>query len=388
MIRTVTRASAGLLLAVACSVPFWNPARSAPVPKEVPDFRLKLAGTITIPDLHIDDAAIIDESKVVVVGTVEEQDGDNVDKIKPNGAILDLAKKDHRPFTNDHTHRIVTVSVSRNRIVTAGNSRDPHLRVWDLKADKSIAEIQIGFPGATQSTHFSAACFHNDDRIAVAADGKIVVLDPLKPDDRTEYEYPDEACWQNNKPAVSHDDTMIANGPSSGGIACWNVATKKSKSLNMKTEMDAKEKEWHSSEVLFGRKGMALAWGCAVDGEVAENGSEADVPAERRGIVRLDLAKGTLTPLKMGLAISTLACAVDPTETWLATGGSSWKDKPIQDNKKSSELRVYHLPTGTLVHREQLEGIPLSWVAFTPSGKRIVAKTSDGVVRWWDVEGK
>ncbi len=28
------------------------------------------------------------------------------------------------------------------------------------------------------------------------------------------------------------------------------------------------------------------------------------------------------------------------------------------------------------------------WVAFTPSGKRIVASTADGVVRWWDVEKK
>lgn len=317
MVRTIALAFTGLLLATTFSVPFWNPASSAPLPKDLPKLGIKLAGTITIPDLAIGDAAIIDESKVVVVGTVGEKDGvENPDERDPNGAIIDLGKKAHRPFTNGHTARIGSVSAVGNRIATTSNNRDPNLRVWDLKAGKSVAEIKIGQPGASISTRFGAACFHKDDRIAIAADGKVIVLDPAKPDDRTEYDYPDgEECWSNEKPVVSHDDEMIANSMGLGQIAYWNVATKKPKALNLLTERDAKEEDWLSGEVLFGRKGTVLAWRCASRSEVPENTPEADVPAERRGVMRIDLAKGKMIPLKMGQTIHTFTCAIDPTET-------------------------------------------------------------------------
>ncbi len=64
-------------------------------------------------------------------------------------------------------------------------------------------------------------------------------------------------------------------------------------------------------------------------------------------------------------------------------------NKPLSNGHLvAGELRVYHLATGTLVYRDQMEYGPVDWVAFTPSGKRIVASTADGNVRWWDVEKK
>ena len=106
-------------------------------------------------------------------------------------------------------------------------------------------------------------------------------------------------------------------------------------------------------------------------------------------MVGVDIAKGKVIPLGIGQTIYTLHCAIDPSGTWLATVGNSRPEKPRPDGKTGvGELRVYRLATKELVSREQVEGLPLKWVAFTPSGKRIVTATYDGVVRWWDVKEK
>ena len=59
----------------------------------------------------------------------------------------------------------------------------------------------------------------------------------------------------------------------------------------------------------------------------------------------------------MGHSNFTIACAIDPTETWIATGSDSHRDKPRKDEKTASELRLYHLPTQTLVYNEQSDGL-------------------------------
>ena len=385
------RLTAFATAAVISAIILWSPATSAPVPNGVPAIRVKLVGEMRIPDLAIEDAAILDESKVVAVGTVDEAKGgiEEPDKREPNGAILDLDKKTHRPFDNGHKSRIGTVSASGERIATTGNHRDPYLRVWDLKKDRAFAEIKIGVPGATTSLHFGAACFHKDDRIAVAADGKVFVIDPAKPDDRTEYDFPDGSEeWSNYKPVVSQDDKWIAESIGLGEVVCWDSVSKKSKAVKFAADIEDKELRWLSAHFVFGPKGAVFGLRHPGHTEVPESMLEADAPAERRGVVRIDLAKGAFEPLKMGHSNFTAACAVDPTETWLVTGGDSLRDKPRKNEKDASELRLYHLPTQTLVYKEQLDGLPLIWVAFTPSGKRIVAAAADGNVRWWDVEKK
>ncbi len=388
---TFCRLSVFATVPVISAILLWCPASSAPVPNGIPAIRVKLVGAMQIPDLAIEDAAILDESKVVAVGTLSEEKGgiEEPDRREPSGAILDLVKKTHRPFDNGHKSRIVTVSASGNRIVTTGNYRDPYLRVWDLKKDRAFAEIKIGVPGATTSLHFGAACFHKDDRIAVAADGKVFVVDPAKPDDRSHYDFPDgNEEWTNYKPVVSADDRWIAEYIGLGEVVFWDSVSKKAKSVKLAPEGKDKEVRWLSAEFVFGEKGAVFGFRHAEHREILENVLESKAPAERRGVVRIDLGKGTFEPLKMGHSNFTLACVIDPTETWLATGGNSHTDKPRKDDQTAGELRIYHLPTQTLVHKEQLEGLPLMWVAFTPSGKRIVAATADGNVRWWDIEKK
>ncbi len=68
--------------------------------------------------------------------------------------------------------------------------------------------------------------------------------------------------------------------------------------------------------------------------------------------------------------------------------GTAHGDRPLPaDGTFYSEPRVYHFATARLVHREQvLARMALSWVAFSPSGKRLCAATGNGVLHWWDVE--
>lgn len=384
----------GATAALAICTLAWIPSHAAPLPKELPRIRVKLAGEMKIPDLAIEHAAIIGEAKLVVVGTkahpvVEEPDFVDSDKLNPNGAILDLDKKSHRSFTNDHTARICTVSSSGNRIVTASNSRDPTVRIWDHKTDKSVAEIKVGGRGETNA-HYGAACFHKGDRIAIATPGGVMVLDPTKPDIRTVFDPPEGSkLWVNPKLIVSVDDARIACEAGTGHIAYWDVASKKPTALSLIPEKTKEEDQWRSGGVVFGAKGMLLAWRINSSAEVPETAIEAELSGSRRGVVQIDTIGKKVVPLKMGQAIHTMTCAIDPTETWLATGGYSRPDKPLRNgNLVAAELRIYHMPTGTLVHRNQMEDGPLMWLAFTPSGKRIVAATADGVVRWWDVESK
>ena len=389
MTRTrMLRWATTLLCAGYIPLILWTSSQAAPLPKDLPSLRVKFAGEIALEDMSIEAGALVDENAAVVVGTKTCAIEDNPDKTDPNGAILDFVKKTHKLFTNGHTARIGSVSVKGTRIATTSNSLDPTLRIWDLKTDKTVTEFKIEEPGK-EMVRYGVSHFHKGNRIAIAADDKVIVLDPAKPEERIKYECPtDTVRWVREDLIVSADDSWIS-GPAEGDqVVIWDVTTKKSAAYSLIPERPKDEDNWSSKGALFGSKGTLYAWRSESRGEVSEKELEANLPAERRGVVQIDLLKKKLIPLKMGQSIYTLACAIDPTETWLATGGNSHKDKPTKDEKTSSELRIYHLPTGTLFHREQLEGLPLNWLAFTPSGKRIVAATHDGGVRWWDIEGK
>ncbi len=360
------------------------PATSAPVPKEVPAFRLKAVGDMTVPETVVKSAAFVDDGRVVVVGT-KGSDGleDDFDKAEPNGAILDLAKKTCVRFTNGHTSHIGHVSVSGHRIATAGCGSDPTVRIWDVKAAKTVATITLARPGEVVLPYLGVAWFHKGDRIAVSAGEKVFAFDVGKPEDRVEYDLPEELAQTSDSLdenlAISPDDVWIV-GTTGGDVICWNRATKEATAIRAGPEKSAEAEEWFICGLAFDPKRQLFAWRIPRQkhDEVPDGKSEADVPAERRGVVRIDLDKKKVIPSKMGHTISTHACALDPTGTWLATGGSSRYDKLRGEDKSGGELRVYHLPTQTLVHREQLDGLPLTWVAFSPGGKRIAAAT----LRW------
>ncbi len=382
---------AGAFITVAISTFVSHFTAAAPRPAGQPSLRLKLAGEMKLPDLAIENAAIIGEEKVVVVGTTGNDDGEKEgDTLDANGAILDLGKKVHRPFTNGHKARIGTVSVSGDRIVTASNERDPVLRIWDFKAEKAVAAIKIEDP-RTERVRYGAVCFRRGNRVAIAAQDRVIVLDPAKPNERTEFGTPDDKAYYtytHENLTISPDDAWIACAVGTGHVAFWEVATKKTIALSLVPEKTEADDNWMSSGVTFGRKGSILAWRWKpVGGEVPNKTLEKDAPPGRRGVVRVDLDNKKVIPLNMGQSIYTLACAIDPTGDWLATAGSSRRDKPRADgNYILGEVRIYHLPTGALVFREPVEGLPLNWVGFTPSGKRLVSATYDGVVRWWDVQ--
>ncbi len=143
--------------------------------------------------------------------------------------------------------------------------------------------------------------------------------------------------------------------------------------------------------VAFNKHGKLIALRHTPDPEVPRGTAEKDAPAARRGVVWIDPARRTAIPTGMGTSAGTLACAFDPTGEWLAVVGEGWPEpgqvEPKDEITRWAEVRVYHAATARLVHREQVLGrYTLTWVAFTPGGKRLVAATLGGTVHWWDVE--
>ncbi|MDY3557742.1 hypothetical protein R5W23_003007 [Gemmata sp. JC673] len=360
--------------------------RSAPV-KERQVFPLVAGGSVRPDDLSVRDLAIVDENTVVVVGTTFDKDDDtNPINLGPNGAIVDLAKKTSRPFTNGHKGCICTAAVGRGRVATISTTRDPFLRLWDLKSSKSAGAVQIDEPdgGGSASGH-EVGWFHKSDRVAVSVKDTLLLFDPAKPDTRTELAVPDKRHWP-HRPIVSPDDARIA-ATASSDLVVWDVATGKAEAISVRPEKADPEDDWSAGRCAFGPNGLLIA--CRSDGKdvVPQGKDEADVPADLWGVVKIE--RGKVVPLVLGCTGTTFDCALDPSGMWLAVCGSAHPDKPLKDGSTSvGELRVYHLGTKELAFRDQVEGLPLTHVAFAPSGKRVVCATYDGHVRWWDVKGK
>jgi WD40 repeat protein len=380
-----------VLVAALLAVLPGRPAHSAPT-KESISLRLSPVGEMRLAELSVEAGAVIDDGTMVLVGTTycdvasDDPNKHDPDRLDPNGAIVDLAKKKSQQFTNGHKAGMFGVSVGRGRVATASNHRDPVLRVWDLKAKRPVAAVEIEQPGEDRiRNRAGVAWFHKSDRVVIAVDKKLVILDPAKPDDREELALPPGVRGSVKKPVVSPNDAWIVCTAGQCELVIWDVATKKATKISILPEKVDDPEQWFSRGVAFGPRGPSYAWRGGSASEVPEKVAEADVPAARRGLVGIDLPRGTVIPLGMGTTISTMSCAIDPTGAWLAVAGSARPDKPGLG--VVGELRVYHLPSKEVTFREQLEGLPLMWVAFTPSGKRLVTATYDGVVRWWDVQG-
>jgi WD40 repeat protein len=305
----------------------------------------------------------------------------------PNGAIIDLAKKSAQHFANQHPTQIWGVSSYGSRLVTVstgervpglGSVMRTLLRSWDLKAQESKEVVKLGDSAASCQVR----CFHKRDRVVVDEVERLFVFNPTKPKERMELTCPAGVEFLTHPLAVSPDDAWIACEGDRDQVVCFAVATKKATVVPISPK-DAREK-WSVFGFAFSPSGKLFVCRHGNAEEVPKGKSEKDVPAERRGIVRIDLPDGNVVPLNMGHTFGTCGCAVDGSETWLATVGSSRPDKEPKGDYVG-ELRVYNLASGKLAYREQLkEGVP-GWVWFTPSGKRIVCVTSNGMVRWWDV---
>ena len=374
------------VLALLTALP-ENPARSAPVPKEKPALRLIPAGEVKIGDFRLEDGAVIDETAVLVVGTKDGPEEADPDKLDPNGAIVDLVKKTSEPFSNGHKARIGHVSISKGRVATASNDRDPVLRIWNLKTAKTVAEVEIDKPDPP--VRYAVGWFHKSDRIAVAAEKQVALFDPAQPNERIEFTIPPMTARWTKKLVVSPDDAWMACTADYDQVVFWDVKTRKGTTVSLIPDKVDDPDRWISDGVAFGPKGTLIAWRTRGSDEVPEKTNEADVSADLRGVVQIELPTGKLVPLGMGHTVYTFHCAFDPTGTWLATVGRSRPDEPRPDGiDVVGELRVYHLPSKELAYREQLGDCVPTWVTFAPSGKRVVCGTYDGVVRWWDARGK
>ena len=388
--------AAVLLAALLPSLP-ESPAQPTPAPKGAPPLRLVQAGEVKVTGLLKEGAAVIDEDTVVLVGTKWNGGEDDLDRAfqadEPNGAIVDLSKKTSRPFTNGHTNSIHGVSAARGRVATVSNHREAVLRVWDVKAEKTVAAVEIEKPDDQRFSGYGVAWFHKSDRVAIAADEQVIVLDPARPDDRLMLRLPAGTRVSLDGPAVSPDDAWVActaifhqdDTANCAGLVFWDVAKRKETAISLLPKGLEDPRQWRTHSVAFGPTGTLFV---CHGGFLEMPKAEADVPADRWGVARVELPGGRVTPLRMGRLGGPSGCAIDPTGTWLAAADSGKRDKPRADGDNTvGELRVYHLPSGSLAFREQVEGLPLSWVAFTPSGKRVVAAHSGGAVRWWDVKG-
>jgi WD40 repeat protein len=385
--RLCSCTAAAVAAALLSALP-GSPAQ--PPGKEKPTIRLTPAGELKIPDLNVRSGAVIAEDSVVLVGTKESPADPGFDPrtLDPNGAIVDLTKKTARPFTNGHKRPIESVSYARGRIATC-DIRDPVLRVWDLKAGKTVAEVEIEKPDPNEGFHhYGVACFHKSDRVAVAADERLVILDPARPDERTILALPPEVRWWLKKPVVSPDDTHIACTAGRCGLVIWEMVTQKATTVSLIPENVDEPEQWFSHGCTFGPMGALYAWRSGPT-EVPEKAAEAEVPAERRSVVGIPLPEGKVIPLGLGTSVYTLHCAIDPTGTWMAVVGTAHADRRRPDGTMTvPELRVYRLKTRELVFRGQMDGLGEVWVAFTPSGKRLVTANHDGRLKWWDVQGK
>lgn len=373
-----------------------NPAWPSPEPGGEPKLRLVWGGKIQIDDLWVQDAAMIDDQKMVLVGTKAGAEEDDPNKLEPNGAILDLATKKTRPFTNGHTARICSVAVRRGLIATAGICRDPMVRIWDVKAGKTIHQIgleEVLKAGGLEReqpwehTEQAVAWFHKSDTLAVASDDHVVLLNPAKADKPLGVlEVPDPDKNSTDRPiTVSPDDAWVAcplvKGPySEARVVFWQVKTAKPMVVSLVPVEAIEMHNWWVNGVVFGPKNQLFAWREGKS-EVKPGTTEAEALKAKRPVVQIgltDVPKGKCTPLPLGennLAVQ--SCAIDPNGQWLALVGFT---------ESNTKVHLYHLPSRKLVCREQIkEDATPVWAAFTPGGKRLVYATHKGDVRWWDL---
>jgi WD40 repeat protein len=368
-------------------------------PAGKPSVRLGQPVEIAVDELERYGAALLaDNESIVVVGRkgLDPGPGEPADPdIPPPGAaIVSLKTKAARRFTNGHISRISSVAGSADGayIVTAGTyDLVGDLRVWDAKAGKALNPIDVS-GDASKSKWFSISCLNRSPRVAVARLDKVSIIDLTRPVQRFDLTADYLSGTWPDKLAISPDDKYLACTTGSKQVVIWDLATKKVLGAPSLIPEGEDVKDWSASGLCFTKSGMQLIASREKQGQEVPKGTpEAKVPANRWPLVMIDIPSQKITPLGMGNQCGTLHFALHPSGDWVATVGPSWSDKPIagDPNAMTGEIRVYHFPTRTLVHKVQCDpdpdtGFYPSWVGFTPDGKKLVAVSHPAKIRAWD----
>ncbi|HET6572385.1 MAG TPA: hypothetical protein VFG68_02195 [Fimbriiglobus sp.] len=329
------------------------------------------------------------ESVVVVGGKFPDPVAESIMSAQPAGAIVNLRTKAVRPFTNRHRVRVNSLACSADRIVTVCTRRDPFVRLWDIKAGKPLEPITLPQPAEKDDSDFEVATFHRSRKVAVTLRDRISIFDPTGREERIDLTTDYLTGSIPAAPVISPDDKYLACSNTHDQVIVWDVAAKKVLYAAALLPEGEDPTKWHLGGLHFIRTGtqlIAARWG--KEPEVPRGTAEEKVPAERRGLFLIDVAKQETIPLGMGGQVDTMHFAIHPSEDWIVTAGSAYPAKPVpgQPDATVGELRVYHYPTRKLVHKVQFdfEGFQPMWVKFTPDGKKLVAVSANGKVMAWD----
>jgi WD40 repeat protein len=355
---------------------------------------------VAIRDIAVNDAALMaDNESIVLVGSRGfGEDGLPQDDSPPAGAIVNLRTRAVREFTNGHKARIQSVAASSDgtRIVTGSTAADGRIRIWDVKAGKSLDPINAS-PLADEKVHyFHVAPFHHRPVVAVTLKDRIGLFDLTGREERVDLTADYLGRGSPDDPAVSSDDMYLACSTFPNlQIVIWDVGAKKVLFAAALLPVGLAAQDY--SKAIFTVRGLCfvksgeqlIALRSGGGPEVPKDTPEEKIPAEKRALFLIDVPKQKTTPLGIGHQIGTLHFALHPTDEWIATVGASRPDKPVPGNLPDpavGELRVWHYPTRKLVHKIQFdfEGFRPTWVGFTPDGKKLVAADAKGKVMAWD----
>jgi hypothetical protein len=346
-----------------------------------------------VEGVEVDAVALLpDNESVVVVGGKPRGAGEDdraTEDAPPAGAILNLKTKAVRPFTNGHIARIKSVAVSADgsRIFTVCSDKDPFVRVWNVKAGKSLDPIPLPSEEDKIGT-YEVVCFSRGRKLYVNLQWCEVILDLQQPD-RVEQWYPHPEIHEHL--TISPDGQRQAYTTLYGQVVIRNLSNREEKpSIFHLVPLGGDYQDWVLSDLTFMRDGTRLIvarWHLGDVSEVPRRTAEEKVSAEPCGLFLIDLVKKQVTPLGMGHQARTLGFALHPSEEWIMTLGDSRPDRTdgIKPSEPVREIRIYHFPTRSLAYRVHFqEGFLPHRIGFTPDGRKVVAVDYAGQVMSWE----
>jgi WD40 repeat protein len=374
------------LAAAAAAARQLYPVSAAPLPRPPGGVRLTDPVEVTVKDLCIHNAAVLaDNHSVAVVGTTDLREDADPEAAAPGGAIVDLKTRAVRPFTNGHRARLSSAACTGDGsgLVTGSTSQDKSLRVWDVRAGKSLDPIDLS--AFDINLDFTVVCSARGRQVAADLGDRVAVFDLARPGERIDLTA--KSFSGNNgpgHPAISPNGRLVACTTTQREVVVWDVATRKIVYTSSLLPEGVNKDNCHLWQLCFTKAGRGLIVRRSLSGhEVPKGTAENEVPADRRALHLIDLDQRRVTPLGMGHQIDTLSFALHPNEEWIATVGRS--HPPRAGKGSADELRVYHYPTRSLALRVQFDDFHPNWVGFTRDGKKLVAVSSfHGKIKCWD----
>ena len=328
------------VIVLACAV-------HSAAPSDKPAVKLGEPIEVSVDEMAAAHAVLLGDSEsIAIVGTTNLRDDAYPEKSPPSGAIVNLRTKKVQRFTNGHTTGIYNVvgTADGSRIVTAGAFHEGLIRVWDFKAGKQADPIRIP-PVDDTSNMLDIGRFHRSNRIAAALPDRVSIFDLAGREERLDLTADYLSNSYPNMPTVSPDDKSLACHTHYSQVLVWDIGTKKVLFAASLLPVGAERYDWSISDTAFLKSGTQLivARGSAAPGneEVPKDTAETKVPAEKRGLWLIDVAKQKTIPLGMGHTRRIQSMALHPSDEWIATIGDSWADKPKIAGESHGELRIW-----------------------------------------------